>query len=739
MAKRRVGNPLFNTKEPEQFMNLQEPGFLDEIGGDEMQVLEDLSGLAQDEPMPEAAPPMPVQDARQIPLNPADDPNLKKSGFGNPNEPLDESITRGLMGFGGNMIAGMFGDKPSDMGKAVNSGLTGIFGSALSGDMKDVTDEDVTRGLLGGVGGTLTGAFGDPFSSETTIPPGEDMYTQGMKQYAQQMGMPSGEERDKMGEGFIKGISGNVGKEGDDAGTAFVRGMTGMQGDIPPYKNDSPEGDAFVKAMSGQVVDKDLAKAFGVPEKEEDLPQDTLQQLGGFASPEEGQQQEAPAAPEDPQFAEKLTTGQPPIKQQVTEEEVEQRAQTDAKAVPGAIQAAKENPYVMAELNRLNGIGEMPPELMQYAEEWEEVFTRNKGELSQRAKSLEQKLESGQLSDFDKLGIALAVAVPVIMGLMYGGTAFALATSGVLQSMGQMKIGEEKQRMKAKSDLDSVNKERLKLSEEGIKTKQGLIDKIPNKDAKRFVRDKEILPFGDDLGISAGDEQRALWIDSKKIHDDEDVKKIRERTKEAEELIGGVNNFNEALNGVQDIISAIQDQDPGLLNMLAKNYKVLETASPDQIANSSLGDILSLLSKIPGIKQKGVEIEVLGADGKTTKINGLDALQQSVKALQNDYNTAVLKGSRLTENVMKHWSGIMFDPTSISQFLSSGVEGWSENAKNLRNIMNRKIQEELVGYGFIRQPLQETFPVEERTILRPVSAVNRDINKNPDAYKGKVR
>lgn len=675
MAKRRVGNPLFKSKEPDQFMNLEDPSFLDEMGGDEAQVLDELSGFAAEEAPPPPADPIPVQDARQIPLNPEDDPNLDNPAIQTPNQPIDEYISDGF-----------------------------------SGAMKSV--------------------FGDPNSPDFPVKPGEDMYSKGMKKYSEDMAKfyPNSEDVKAQGEGFIKGISGNVGQEGDDAATDFMRGMTGMQGDIPPYKNESPEGENFVKALAGQL-----------PQNQDDLEPETLQDLSGFAPQEQPQEQVDVEVPVDPQFVEKISSGQPPVKPEVTEEEVEQRAQTEAQAVPGAVQTAKENPYVMAELSRLNGIGEMPAELMQYAEEWEEVFTQNKNQQSERAKSLREKLETGQLSDFDKMGIALAVAIPVIMGLMYGGTAFALAAGGVLQSVGQMKSGEEKQRAKDKSDLQALTKEQLKYAEEGVKVKQGIIDKIPNKDAKRFVRDKEIQAFGDDLGISAGDEQRALWIDSKKIHDDEDVKKIRERTKEAEELIGGVNNFNEALNAVEEIISAIQDQDPGLFNILRSNYKALETTSPDQIANSSLGDILSLLSKIPGIAQNRVEIEIVGKDGKVTKINALDALQQSVKALQNDYNTAVLKGSRLTENVMKHWSGIMFDPTSMTQFLSSGVEGWAENAKNLRNIMNRKIQEELVGYGFIRKPLQEVYPVQERTILRPVSAVNRDINKNPDAYKSKVR
>lgn len=443
-------------------------------------------------------------------------------------------------------------------------------------------------------------------------------------------------------------------------------------------------------------------------------------------------------SPDQAQFVEQIASGEPPRSPTVTEAEVMDSA-SEGQPVSGAVELASKNPYVMEELSRLAGVGQMPEELVQYAKDWESALTKQMDALDEREKSLLSKFETGEMSDFDKVAIALAVAVPVIMGLMYGGAAFALSAGGILQSFGSSQKREETDKEKAREELQSITKDKLKLREEGVKLKQDILGKIPNRETREYFRNKPLKEFGNDIGIGQGDESGVLWVNSNKIHDNEDLKKVKERTKEAEELIGQVTNFNKALSSVEEIIEAIQDQEPGLFNVLASDYKVLESASPDKIGNSSLGDILSLLAKTPGIKQKPVTIEVIGKNGKPVKINALDALQQSVKALQNDYNTAVLKGSRLTENVMKHWGGIMFDPTSITQFLSSGVQGWSENARNLRNIMNRKIQEELVGYGFIRQPIQEAYPVNERTILRPVNAVNRDIVNNPDAYKSKVR
>jgi hypothetical protein len=396
----------------------------------------------------------------------------------------------------------------------------------------------------------------------------------------------------------------------------------------------------------------------------------------------------------------------------------------------------------MSETARLNNIGKIPEDLLQYAQEWEKVLTNSQEALSEREASLQNKLQSGNITDFDKLGIALAISVPIIMGLMYGAPAFASSLGGALQEYAKLSQEKQKNKSKYEEELLKIPSERLKLSQDALgtaKLTQDILNNIPDKQVKTYLRGKPVREFGDDFGIGMGDEEKVLWMNTNKIHDNEDLKKVRERTKDAEGLIGDVANFNKTLNDVEDIIKAIQDQDPGLLNVLASDYEFLEKTSPDKVAKSTLADILSMAAKVPGIKGKKVELDIIGIDGKSRKVNAIDALQQSVKALQNNYNTAVLKGSRLTENVMKHWGGIMFDPTSISQFMSSGIVGWEENSKNLRNIMNRKLQEELVSYGFIREPLEDKFPVSERQILRHSDAINREIVQNPDQFKDKVR
>ena len=717
MAKRRVGNPLFDTEEAEQLINLQDPGFLQ--GLDESGIPEDenIQGVAIDEPMPPDAPPMPVKDARQIPLNPEDDPQLKDA------QNTPNSLVKSMYGVD-------LDNPPEDARNTPNDWVKSMYGLDLDNPPEEEYPQDAMQGIASLAtehpqdnSNNAEGFEKDNFGlSSGEGSSGEDMYTKGMRTLANQMFNSPPVEKIKPGE---------------DMYTQGMKAYADKMANLPPApKDESPEGRNFARALGGELP--------------EGYSQEDLANLGIFAGNQPKDEAVAPPAPQqnptqaqNPQQAEvieKITSGAPPVKAQVSENEVMQKSQQASEPVSGAVAMGMQNPFVKAELERLNGIAEIPPELTQYAEDWEAALTKQKAERTARQNSLLEKLENNQMSDFDKIGLALAVAVPVIMGLMYGGAGFALGAGASLEAYGKHRAGQENEKAQAIKELKGIGKEEAKEAEEGlklVKTKQDIENSIPNKEVSNFVKNKKFREFGEDVGIGMGDEDKILWMNTEKLADTDDLKKIRERTKEAEETIGTVSNFNKQLDGIDDILIAIQDQDPGLWNVLKNDYSFLEKNSPDRIANSSFADILSMVSK--STTAKPVEIEIVGRDGKTRKVNALEALSQQVKALQNDYNSSVLKGSRLTQNVMTHWAGIMFDPKAISQFMTQGVNGWQENAFNLRNIMNRKIQEELTGYGFMRQPIQEKYPVMEREILRPVAAVNRDITNNPDAYKNKVR
>lgn len=718
MVKRRVGNPLFDTEEAEQLVNLQDPGFLQGLDERGLPEDENIEGVAMEEPMPPDAPPMPVKDARQIPLNPEDDPQLKDDA-NSPNS----------------LVKSMYGvdlDNPpqQDARNTPNDWVKSMYGLDLDNPPEEEYPQEAMKGIASLANehpqdnsdnseGFEKNNFGLPSGEGSS---GEDMYTSGMRHLANQMFNSPPVEKIAPGE---------------DMYTQGMKAYADKMANLPPApKDESQYGKDFVRALGGELP--------------EGYSQEDLANLGIFAGNQPVEKSVAPPAPQQnptqtqsPQQAEvieKISSSAPPVKAQVTENEIMQKSQQASEPVSGAVALGMNNPFVKAEIERLNGIAEIPPELTQFAEDWESALTKQKEERTARQNSLIEKLENNQMSDYDKIGLALAVAVPVIMGLMYGGAGFALGAGVSLEAYGKHKAGQENDKAQALKELKGMGKEEAKQAEEGlklVKTKQDIENSIPNKEVSNFVKNKKFREFGEDVGIGMGDEDKILWMNTEKLADADDLKKIKDRTKEAEETIGTVSNFNKQLDGIDDILIAIQDQDPGLWNVLKNDYSFLEKNSPDRIANSSFADILSMVAKTTTAKP--VEIEIVGRDGKTRKVNALDALSQQVKALQNDYNSSVLKGSRLTQNVMTHWSGIMFDPKAISQFMTQGVDGWQENAFNLRNIMNRKIQEELTGYGFMRQPIQDKYPVKDREILRPVAAVNRDITNNPDAYKNKVR
>src|SRR5690606_25175585 len=148
--------------------------------------------------------------------------------------------------------------------------------------------------------------------------------------------------------------------------------------------------------------------------------QEDLQNLGIFAGnqPEESVASPAPqqnpnqtASPQQEEVIQRMSSDAPPMNPQVSENEVMKKSQQDSKPVLGAIEIAEENPYVMGEIARLTGIAKVPQEAIDYAKDWQIALNKQKEERTARQNSLIEKLENNQMSDFDKIGLGLAIAV----------------------------------------------------------------------------------------------------------------------------------------------------------------------------------------------------------------------------------------------------------------------------------------------------------------------------------------
>ena len=362
MAKRRVGNPLFDTEEAEQLINLQDPGFLQ--GLDETGIPEDenIQGVAMEDPMPPDAPPMPVKDARQIPLNPEDDPQLQDTK-NTPNS----------------LVKSMYGvdlDNPpeQDARNTPNDWVKSMYGV----DLDNPPEEEYPQDAMQGIASLAT----EHPQDNTNSPEGAEK---------SMFGLPSGEG--DAGENFVRGMTGFRGefpkyekiKPGEDMYTQGMKAYADKMANLPPApKDESPEGMNFARALGGELP--------------EGYSQEDLANLGIFAGNQPKQEPVAPPAPQQnptqaqsPQqteVIEKISSGAPPVKAQVSEDEIMQKSQQASEPVSGAVAMGMQNPFVKAELERLNGIAEIPPELTQYAEDWESALTKQKAERTARQNSL---------------------------------------------------------------------------------------------------------------------------------------------------------------------------------------------------------------------------------------------------------------------------------------------------------------------------------------------------------------
>ena len=129
-----------------------------------------------------------------------------------------------------------------------------------------------------------------------------------------------------------------------------------------------------------------------------------------------------------------------------------------------------------------------------------------------------------------------------------------------------------------------------------------------------------------------------------------------------------------------------------------------------------------------------------GEDGKMHEVDAFAVLKQKINVLQDLYNKQVLGGTRLTGNVVTHWGGILKDPSDIASWLSQDLDTVKDTTRSLKDVMNSREVESLVGKGFLRAPLERTFPSYERQVVESEdNRFNRMRQMSPEELKKKVK
>ena len=406
-----------------------------------------------------------------------------------------------------------------------------------------------------------------------------------------------------------------------------------------------------------------------------------------------------------------------PFEQPITEEMVEGAA-GENNMQPGSVQLAESDQKLMQDLQSLSK-NPIPPEQMAQAKKWEDLSQKSKDQWNAEEQALVNNLKSGNLSTFDKIALGIAIAVPILIALRYGPEAGLITAAHGLNALSGTLNPDRSDSM---NRLQEIQKARLANQEKDIEISKKITDQIPDKDVRSFLKGKDIKQVGNDVGISTGDESGVLWLDGKKFEDsNEGAKRAREVTKEADETIGIMKDSNKVIDEVLDILDQIP-QDSGLWEAVKKNAQWFTGAA----GHNPFGG-------------KGPEISIMGPDGKIRKVDAFGQLKQKIALLQDLYNKQVLGGTRLTGNVVTHWGGVLGDPTKIQSWLSQDLEGFKNTARSLKDVMNSREVENLVGKGFLRKPLAEAFPSYQHQILSSEENVLNSMRKNPKKFRDKVK
>jgi hypothetical protein len=414
-----------------------------------------------------------------------------------------------------------------------------------------------------------------------------------------------------------------------------------------------------------------------------------------------------------------------PVGTPITEQMVDQYPTQDVQE--GAVQKGFADEQILSDLNDLAG-GLIPEEQKKRAEDWQDIYTKRREELTSEQNELLKKAESGNMTTFDKIALGIAVAIPILMALRYGAGAGLMSAGKALEGfassqMQQAKNKSEKDTEKSKR-LNEINKELVGLEEKNIEINDKIMNSITDKSARQFIKNKKPVVFQDgSIGIPTGDESKALYLDANKFDaSDEGVKRAREVIKGADETIGIMKDSSKTVNEVLEILNQLP-KDTGVWDAVKKNLQWF----------TSLGGANPFGGLSPKIKMKD-------ESGKVREVDAFALLKQKINVLQDLYNKQILGGTRLTGNVVTHWDGILGSPDSIKDWLSQDLNAFKETTKSLKNTMNSREIEKLVGEGFLRKPLEKVFPLDKDSIIESSdNRLDRLRQQDPNELRKKVK
>ena len=477
--------------------------------------------------------------------------------------------------------------------------------------------------------------------------------------------------------------------------------------------------------MALQETPADPYRRF-VPEQEQEvMAEPESQPQAGFEDPLAPEEQAIPPAVE-----ESFASG--PMSE-VTEQDLPVGGMD---VVQGVVEVARNDPSVVEQVERLYG-SNLPPEAWEQIQLAESALSKNIEALDSQEKAFKERLERDQSTDLDKVAIGVAIALPVILGLMYGKDAFFASLGGAFEGLSQDSKNRQDRELQTLDKLGTLQKGRGELQAKHQELKSTLLGKMENPKIKKLLRDNDVVNvvenadgstsyeagkdgiiIGDKVGISAKDPNKSLYYDLNVIRNDEDAAEFQKNSSEARKAISSALDGSNAMSEIMDVMTAIKEQNPGMLKALAQGWD-------------------SVTGKIPGYE--ALTVEIVGSDGKVKKVQALPMLRQKITAMQDVYNKEFLKQSRLTEGIIQHYQDVFGDPTKIASWMRSDYDTMLEQAQQFQNMVNQRSTDNLVGVGFLREPIEKVLPTSGLNIIESPSQDLAEIEKNPEKFKSKIR
>lgn len=482
------------------------------------------------------------------------------------------------------------------------------------------------------------------------------------------------------------------------------------------------------------------------PSLAEHLPQETLELLQQTApAPEQpflsDQQEQIPPPKEDVQTM--SDTALPPAVERVLESgTIDDIQEGDIPseglgAVSGSVEQMQSDQKLSQVASNLLGskMGDLPIEFWEHSAMMENIFTKEEANLDVREKEYLSNIQTGELTNFDKVAIGVALVAPVLIGLAYGKEGFVSAVSGGISGglKGFSGAMTEQGKLKTKSleGLEKVQKERKEINLSRANLKKELATKIENPVLRKLLKNydvvdvqtdeqgdpkavfgKDAIAVGENIGISAQDEDKALYYNADLLRDDGDAANFKTAIKDGRIALSKTRDANKTIDDVVEIMELIKTKHPKLMNAITQKMQPILMG----------GDY----SAIP-YPLRALTIEVIDNDGNIKEVQALPLLKQKTTAMQDVYNKEYLGGNRLTANLQDHWEDVFPDTTAVSTWLKSDFNTMQNEAEEFKSILNQRAVENLVGEGFLRKPLEDILKVSRRKYLKSPNANNEDM------------